>query len=165
MTTDGVGKILRSAGRRDDLLNVHVAYVNTIHDALSTANVQPVHTDRAALCHNADEMPPDTATRLRQLRRARRLTQEDVAAAVGVDRSMISKMEKGVPGGRELVVHLAEYYGVSLDWLLNEDNASEAIRTSPLSDTEAQMLEYYRTLSKDVAEAFLKSMQAAAKKQ
>ena len=96
---------------------------------------------------------------------ARRVTQEDVAAAVGVNRSMISKMEKGVPGGRELVVNLAEYYGVSVDWLLNDENSPEALRTSPLSDKETQLLGYYRTLSEDVAEAFRKSMEAAAKKQ
>ena len=163
MTTERIRKPLRRPCPGDNLFDVHTPNVNTVHADVSTENVHTPHTIVTASCDNAAEMP-DTSTRLRQLRRARRVSQSEVAAAVDVDRSMISKMEAGLPGGRELVVKLAEYYGVSIDWLLAEGTPQQPVRTSPLSDDEAKLIEFYRSLPEDVAEAFLRSMQAAAKK-
>jgi transcriptional regulator with XRE-family HTH domain len=167
MTTDRVGKGLRrNRGRRgpENVSDVHGADVNTVHAGALVQNVHTVPTAGADACDNPGQMPPDTATRLRQLRAARRLSQEDVAAAVEVDRSMISKMEKGVPGGRDLVKKLAEFYDVSVDWLLSEEGDASATRTSLLTDVEASVVENLRALPEDVAEAFRKSIEAAARK-
>jgi transcriptional regulator with XRE-family HTH domain len=56
--------------------------------------------------------------RLKALRRGRRLTQEDAAGAVGLSRSHLAGIERGhdLPG-RELLIALANYYKVSVDWL------------------------------------------------
>jgi len=59
------------------------------------------------------------ATRLAELRKARRLSQEDLAAQVHVSRQAVSKWETGQasPDTKTLIT-LAEVYGVSLDELV-----------------------------------------------
>jgi transcriptional regulator with XRE-family HTH domain len=56
--------------------------------------------------------------RLKSLRRERKLTQEDAAGAVGLSRSHLAGIERGhdLPG-RELLIALANFYRVSVDWL------------------------------------------------
>ncbi|MGI4794380.1 MAG: helix-turn-helix domain-containing protein, partial [Janthinobacterium lividum] len=58
--------------------------------------------------------------KLRTARRGRKLTQMEVAVAVGVGRSTIAGIEKGhdLPG-RETLVALAEYFDMPLDWLMS----------------------------------------------
>jgi len=116
------------------------------------------------MCHTVIDMPPDTATRLRQLRIEKKATQDDVAAAVNVDRSMISKMEKGKPGGREVVIRLADYYGVSLDWLLAGDGARTPQIASNLPPSEIELLNAFRKIPPDEAVAFFMLMVAASKR-
>ena len=56
--------------------------------------------------------------RIRQLRETRGLTQANVADELMCDQSLYSKYERGVrPLPLESAVRLAEYYGVSLDYL------------------------------------------------
>ena len=56
--------------------------------------------------------------RLRQLRKARGLTQAAVAEALMCDQSLYSKYERGLrPLPLEAAVRLAAFYGVSLDYL------------------------------------------------
>ena len=67
--------------------------------------------------------------RIRQLREARGLTQAAVADELICDQSLYSKYERAVrPLPLEAAVRLAEYYGVSLDYLAglteNEDNSA-----------------------------------------
>lgn len=79
------------------------------------------------------------AQRLRELRRARKLTQLDVARAVGVDRSHLSKIETGddTPG-RDSLTALAGFFGVSLDWLVTgQDNA---VTPGAVAQTEEEVL-------------------------
>lgn len=103
------------------------------------------------------------ATRLRQLRQLRAVTQDDLAAAVNCDRSMISKIEKGKEPGRALLVRLAEFYNVSLDWLMHGNGAAEGALTPPLNPREIQVLEAFRQLPDADAELMLRMLQAAAK--
>ena len=56
--------------------------------------------------------------RIRELREARGLTQLAVAEELVCDQSLYSKYERGIRSlPLEAAVHLAEYYGVSLDYL------------------------------------------------
>ena len=56
--------------------------------------------------------------RIRELREARGLTQLAVAEELVCDQSLYSKYERGIRSlPLETAVHLAEYYGVSLDYL------------------------------------------------
>ena len=108
-------------------------------------------------------MPKDTATRLRQLRRAKDVTQDEVAAAVDVDRSMISKMEAGKGGGRELIVKLADYYAVSLDWLLTGQGRPDPPSSEDLSEIERRLLMAFRNAPAEAGEIYLQMLLAVGK--
>lgn len=66
----------------------------------------------------------ETANRLLQYRKKHNLSQEELAAKIGVSRQAISKWERAEasPDTDNLVL-LAELYGVSLDELLKGENA------------------------------------------
>ena len=57
--------------------------------------------------------------RLRELRKARHLSQVKLAMDLNVDQNTISRYESGVrePGLR-MLIQLADYFGVSVDYLL-----------------------------------------------
>jgi transcriptional regulator with XRE-family HTH domain len=74
------------------------------------------------------EVNAQFATRLRDARRrtrtaaGRRMTQADLATAVGVERNTVSRWELGrVPRQREVLERLAGVLGVSPEWLLGEE--------------------------------------------
>lgn len=57
--------------------------------------------------------------RIAGLRRDARMTQTDLATAVGVTRSIIGEIEGGTqPGGLDTMIALADQFKVPLDWLL-----------------------------------------------
>ncbi|MBR2677043.1 MAG: helix-turn-helix transcriptional regulator [Solobacterium sp.] len=67
--------------------------------------------------------------RIRELREARGLTQLAVAEELVCDQSLYSKYERGIRSlPLEAAVHLAEYYGVSLDYLAGRTDESAEIR-------------------------------------
>lgn len=72
------------------------------------------------------------ANRLVELRQARGLSQEDLAASLGVSRQAVSKWERGesAPDTDNLIA-LATHYGISLDALL--------LGRGPLFPEEAEM--------------------------
>lgn len=76
------------------------------------------------------------AARLKQLRKQRGMTQTEVAAAIGVTRSVVSlyetEMRQPSPG---MIVALARLYGVSTDYLLRGDSCS-FVDVSGLSEQE-----------------------------
>lgn len=58
---------------------------------------------------------------LKKLREERKMTQQDLANAIGVDRSLIAQVERGsrlpsIPIGKKI----ADYFGISLDELISE---------------------------------------------
>ncbi len=105
------------------------------------------------------------AERLSRLRKHRKLKQVDVAAAADVDRSSISKYETGgdVPG-RDTLMKLAEFYGVSIDWLAAGSGLpleKEAARAR--NEEEALLLWAFRTVPTDEASAHLNLLVSRAK--
>ncbi|WP_366083667.1 helix-turn-helix transcriptional regulator [Thermus sp.] len=67
--------------------------------------------------------------RIRQLRRSKGLTEADLAARVGVSRSFLNAIERGVVRLRvDLMVRIADALGVSPEDLLKEVPASTATR-------------------------------------
>ena len=58
--------------------------------------------------------------RLKELRRMHRITQEELATAIGVERSSIGKYEgrHGVVPSLEVLISIADYFSVSTDYLL-----------------------------------------------
>ena len=57
--------------------------------------------------------------KLRQLRKARKLTQVELQMRTGIEQSLLSKYENGerVPPTETLIL-LAEFYNVSIDYIL-----------------------------------------------
>ncbi len=60
-----------------------------------------------------------SGVRIRQLRIKNGLTQEQVAAALNIDRSFYSRIEAGKNGcSVDLFIQLSDLFGVSLDYLI-----------------------------------------------
>lgn len=82
--------------------------------------------------------------RLKQARKAKKLTQPDVANLLGVDFTTISKWENGhVEPGREQIIKLAELYGTTTDELLGKPSIEEVEKAIKEMDIE-DVLEKYR---------------------
>jgi transcriptional regulator with XRE-family HTH domain len=74
------------------------------------------------------ELSNDTpGGRLRAARLARKVTQADLGAALGVDRAHVSKVETTSKGGRDFWERAARELGVSLDWLLMDDASGQQV--------------------------------------
>lgn len=67
--------------------------------------------------------------KLTRLRKREGISQEALAEALGVSRQAVSRWEQGtaLPDGSKLLP-CAKYFGVSVDWLLDEDQGWEAQR-------------------------------------
>ena len=84
--------------------------------------------------------------RIKDLRQAQGLTQEELGKKINVEKSAISKYEKGIviPNG-DVLKRLSAIFNVSTDYLLdNEVSCSEKY-----SEEETQLLADYRYLDKE----------------
>lgn len=66
---------------------------------------------------------------LKQLRRKKGLTQEQLAAIIGLERSSIGKYEslkKPVTPSNDVLVRIANYFDVSVDYLLENDKQKKS---------------------------------------
>lgn len=77
--------------------------------------------------------------RMKELRKARGLTQEQVAYGLGVSPQAVSKWENGSYPDGDLIPRVAEFYHVSVSCLFGEDEARKP--------AEQQMMEYLRDIS------------------
>ncbi|MDE6762580.1 MAG: helix-turn-helix transcriptional regulator [Oscillospiraceae bacterium] len=69
----------------------------------------------------------EIANRLRQMRNKNNLSQEELAAKMGVSRQAVSKWERAEASpDTENLILLAKLYGVSIDELLNADSSSSS---------------------------------------
>lgn len=62
--------------------------------------------------------------RLKELRKSANITQEQLAAAIGVERSSIGKYEsptKPVQPSPDVLLKMSSYFGVSIDYLLGNE--------------------------------------------
>lgn len=86
--------------------------------------------------------------RLKELRLKAGKLQKQVAADLGVERSLFNKYERGVvePSG-ELLLQMADYFGVSVDELLGRETAYQAGTMAGLKLDEKRLLREFRKLS------------------
>lgn len=72
---------------------------------------------------SADYSAHTRGAKLRALRMSKQLRQEDIAAATGISRSQISRMEAGYVKKVEVwkLKALADYFGITLDELLDPE--------------------------------------------
>lgn len=94
---------------------------------------------------NWQEQPAlkDLGERVQALRRRQGISQEELAAALGVSRQAVSKWEsRQAQPELDKVVGLAAYFGVSLDWLLLGQEAAaakpETVETAETAETERE---------------------------
>ena len=57
--------------------------------------------------------------KIRQLRKDRHLTQAEVAKEVGLSARGYQDLELGAKPRYDALLHIADFYGVSVDWLMD----------------------------------------------
>lgn len=68
--------------------------------------------------------------KMKKLRKERKITQEQLAKDIGVERSSIGKYETGTQPSTDIITRLADYFNVSVDYLLGRDE----IKNPPQGD-------------------------------
>lgn len=74
--------------------------------------------------------------RLKELRKLRNINQQELADQMSVSRSSVAMWEKGTDPGKEMLQKLAEYFDVSVDYLLEMSDIPKT--ETPQLDAEAQ---------------------------
>lgn len=103
--------------------------------------------------------------RIRDLREDADKTQSELAEYLGTTAQYYGKYEKGereIPFFR--AIEIAEYYGVSLDYLAERTAVRKPASDAPLDNDERRLLGQYRRLSernKGKAELFLEQLVSA----
>ncbi len=103
------------------------------------------------------------AMRLRSLRKAVNLRQEDVADALNLSRTAYTKYENdGARPDQERLPTLAELFHVSVDYLLGKDaetpeNSLEDNGTIPLTDEEMELVTSFRRLTESQKQLILQN--------
>lgn len=104
------------------------------------------------------------ALKLKQLRREKNVTSEEVANAVGIKPATYRRYEIDTNPKRETFVKLAEYFEVSIDYLVGNEEAFSFRTESPnlnrekdkLSTFELLMIKKIRALDEDKLSDLLK---------
>ena len=82
-----------------------------------------------------------TGDRIKDLRREKHLTQQQLADALGIERSSIGKYETGSMPSAEVMLRLAEFFSVSVDYLC-ERESGDTLRAE--NDAERRLLVMFR---------------------
>ena len=79
------------------------------------------------------------------------ITQVQLAKAIGIAQSTIGMIESNKrPAGRETLIKLAEFFNVTVDYLLSEDNeSSEASTEKPEINIPKAYTDKYKVTSRD----------------
>lgn len=90
-----------------------------------------------------------TAKRLRELREKKQVSQDEVSKILGVERTTYTSYESGRSRPVRVLNKLAEYYNVSIDYLLGLADLPlpKEVNINTLSDTEKQLIFNFRSLN------------------
>lgn len=109
------------------------------------------------------------ALKLKQLRREKNVTSEEVANAIGIKPATYRRYEIDTNPKRETFVALSEYFDVSIDYLVGNDEAYDFRVASPvrhlagdaaeLSNFEMLMLKKIRSLDEDKLSELIKFLE------
>ena len=66
--------------------------------------------------------------KIRQLRKDRHLTQAEVAKEVGLSARGYQDLELGAKPGFDNLLHIADFYDVSVDWLMGRTDTRDVNR-------------------------------------
>lgn len=90
--------------------------------------------------------------RIKELRKSVNMNQQSLADYLNVSRSTVAMWERGTEPGNEMLLTLADYFGVTVDYLLGrtDDPSPRVEKSAPapaLSPDEAQLLAAFRALN------------------
>ena len=101
--------------------------------------------------------------RLKELREKRRLNQEGLAIKLNVSQSTVSAYEVGErTPDLETLIHIAQFFHVSLDYLVGLSDIKQNIEQSDLLADELEVLHRYRQLStieKEKVKSYIEGLQ------
>lgn len=117
-------------------------------------NAGPSHPRLEGMHHTQTMKPPKASLggRVLTLRRAQKMTQEDLAAATGVSRGHLSHIERDTDAtGRASLQALAAYFGVSIEYLLTGEQApaSHSLEGQANDADELTFLRFWRGMNDD----------------
>ena len=91
----------------------------------------------------------ERANRLYELRRSRNLTQTALSLRLNLSLSRISAYENGENIPCDILVNFADFYGVSIDYILRFSDSKTSGSGASLLHSEQKLLDLYRNLSSD----------------
>lgn len=88
-----------------------------------------------------------TGERIRNVREDKDILQQELADAIGMNVSVLSRIEKGTrPVRDDELIKIANKLAVSSDYLLGISNSPSSSVIAPLAPTEKDILHFYRQL-------------------
>lgn len=104
--------------------------------------------------------------RVRALRKARNLTQVELAAETELSRAHLAKIETdGDLPGRDALVSLSRFFGVSLDYLQDgRADGTQAVGDAIKDEREVRWLELWRRMGRDSQDRVFASLDATVPK-
>jgi transcriptional regulator with XRE-family HTH domain len=99
--------------------------------------------------------------RIRELCRRDGINLKRLEEAVGIGNGIIARWSKSVPSADKLAA-VAEYFGVSMEYLLTGKETAPAREEPELSEDEIILLSAFRSLTEDQRRFVLRQLRAAA---
>ena len=89
----------------------------------------------------------ETASRIRDLRKIHRYTQEQAAELLGIDRRSLSYIENAARGcSLDLLLRMADIYSVSLDYLVCGEKTDRSVFKASLDAVIKQIIQIRDTI-------------------
>ena len=85
--------------------------------------------------------------------------------AIGLSNATFSKWDDNSVPRRATLQKFADYFGVSVDYLLGNEDEKKPTDDGELSDVESALLELFRTLPEESQRMYLEVLRATLKKQ
>lgn len=105
--------------------------------------------------------------RIKELRKERKFTQEKLAQALGISRSLVAMYETDKCDlSKEMLLAFSDFFDVSTDYILGKTDIKKAPSNEDagLSDEEAELIELFRSAPPALQDAALRVLETDQKK-
>jgi repressor LexA len=108
-------------------------------------------------------MSENMAQRIRELRKEKGLTLEQVADIVGVGKSTVRKWETGMIANmkRDKIASLAKALGTTPEYLMGWDKKENSPGDLPITEGEKVLLSLFRKIPEDQQQLYLRILRSA----